>query len=166
MLFFLLFFTAKNTYSQNNQIDSKKKLDISQYKKRPEDLSKTGIYVLRLSDGSEKVTRDPIILYKRDVIKISEFNRAAFFEKYKNIKGSSIVVLELKVSVKKLLSSIDLFSIFNIKAEDRNLPIVISNFKSYAKDKNSLYATPGAIKSMYPNYKEGVIIIEMNPDEN
>jgi len=127
------------------------------------EISNVGVFIFRLTDGTEKITRDPIALMSQ-VDKLSEVNRTAFFEKHKDIIGGAVFTLELKPIVKNLMSLDDILEKYDIKKEDRAFDIVLN--EHYAVDRNLIFATPGSIESVKVNYQDKVILIKAKPDNN
>jgi len=126
-------------------------------------MSKATIFIFRLTNGTEKITRDPIAL-QNQLEKLSEVNRTDFLDKHKDIKGGSVFVLNLKPSVKNLISLDEILEKYNIKKEDRVFDIIVNGYN--AVDRNHIYAAAGSIESVKVDYQDKVILITAKPDNN
>ena len=120
------------------------------------------IFILKLSNGTEKITRDPILLGKQsknfESISLETFNKTN-----KNISGNSVFLFELDTTVKKLLTTEDIFNNFKIPKQDRKLPIIIVNRKEVI-DAKSIIATENSIESVKVDKNQNAILIKTYPD--
>jgi hypothetical protein len=128
----------------------------------PSDLSNKPVFILKLSNGAGKITRDPILLAKQCKNCLISIPRDSFFKQHPEIKGTNVFAIELEPGITKLLNLNDIFNQFNIKDEYRSLPVITEGLTSV--DKKSIYATENSIKSVTVDKNKKVIVIKLIPD--
>jgi len=130
-----------------------------------DDLSKKPVFIMRLSDGSEKITRIPLVSDSQYKMMI-QLNRDSFFLKHPEIKGTSVAVFPLKSTVKKLLSLNDILNNFKIENRYRKFDIKIIGFPKLTKTElETLCATENSIQSVSIDKEKEAIIIKMILDK-
>lgn len=130
------------------------------FSQEKEDLSKLPIVVLKLSDGTEKMTRYPLITIKQyNEMKI--LPRDSFFRKHPDLKGTNILSFSLVPSVKKILSIANIFKLFKIDDKYMNYDIYGTGNPKPLADKKNIYAPENSIESVTVDEQKKRVMIKL-----
>lgn len=129
-------------------------------------LSEMPVYVMRLSDGTKKITRLPLAVMGTQYDMMIQLKRDSFFLKHPDIKGTSVFSLPLHPTVKKLLSLTDIFDKFNVRSEFREFQVELYDFPRLPiLAQKTICAAENAIQSVTVDEQKQKIIIKTFPDK-
>lgn len=129
------------------------------------DLSKRPIFVMKLADGTEKISRLPIAILNKQYKMMIQLNRDSFFRIHPDIKGTSVFAYPLSPSVKKILGLNDILNLFNIKNEYREYEVEVKGYPYIDVDvQKNIFAAENSIKSVIVDTEKKKIIINKFPD--
>jgi len=146
ILILSVIFIITNAYSQNNANNSKQ-------------ATEEPFFLIRLSDGSERLTKVPIISYPE----LENFDRvkdSKFYEQNPELKGESVFVYTLKPSVKRIIDLTEILTSFNINKKYWDFDIQVEKYPRYSKKATkTILATEGSIETVSVDEKRQVITI-------
>ncbi|KIO74691.1 hypothetical protein TH53_25010 [Pedobacter lusitanus] len=129
-------------------------------------LSEWPVYIMKLSNGTEKITRLPLVIWGKQTNGVKLLNRDSFYVKHPEIKGTNVVAYPLFSSVKRVLNLTEILDHFKIKREYRNFEIEVVGYDhlpiSIQKD---ICAAENSIESVTVDELRKKIVIKKYPDQ-